>query len=235
VSAATTALSDSNRRRIRSFVQRQGRLTSAQRRALDSFWPVYGIDYTPGLIDLTQIFGNSAPVTLEIGFGNGDSLLQQALESPERNYLGIEVHRPGVGQLLHRAAQAGIHNLRVINHDAVEVLRDMIPRDSLDCVQLFFPDPWHKRRHHKRRIVQPEFAQSIRRLLRQDGMFHMATDWLDYAVHMLAVMEQSEGFNNAAGAGQFATTQTRRPETRFEHRGRQLGHEVRDLVFVRCA
>jgi tRNA (guanine-N7-)-methyltransferase len=231
--SAATAASDSNRRRIRSFVLRQGRLTSAQRRALESHWPAYGIDYQPVMLDLVQVFGNSAPVTLEIGFGNGDSLLQQAMRSPERNYLGIEVHRPGVGQLLHRAAEAGVHNLRVINHDAVEVLREMIPRDSLDCVQLFFPDPWHKRRHHKRRIVQPEFAQSIRGLLRQGGTFHMATDWLDYAMHMLAVMEQSEGFTNAAGAGQFATAQTRRPETRFEHRGRRLGHEVRDLVFVR--
>ncbi len=232
--AATAAPTDSNRRRIRSFVLRQGRLTSAQRRALENRWSAYGIDYRPTLIDLAQVFGNNAPVTLEIGFGNGDSLLQQTLASAERNFLGIEVHRPGVGQLLHRASEAGVLNLRVINHDAIEVLHDMIPRDSLDCVQLFFPDPWHKKRHHKRRIVQAEFAQSIRGLLRPGGTFHMATDWLDYAEHMLAVMERSEGFTNAAGAGQFAMAQTHRPETRFEHRGRQLGHEVRDLVFVRC-
>jgi tRNA (guanine-N7-)-methyltransferase len=216
-------------------VLRQGRLTSAQRRALECHWSDYGIDYRPGLTDFAQVFCNNAPVTLEIGFGNGDSLLQQALNSPQRNYLGIEVHRPGVGQLLHRAAEAGVRNLRVINHDAVEVLREMIPGESLDCVQLFFPDPWHKRRHHKRRIVQPEFAQSIRRLLRHGGTFHMATDWLEYAEHMLAVMERSEGFTNAAGDRQFALAQTQRPETRFEHRGRRLGHQVRDLVFVRCA
>jgi len=233
---AATTPSNPNRRSIRSFVLRQGRLTSAQRKALESLWSAYGIDYQPGLIDLAQVFGDSAPVTLEIGFGAGDSLLQQALDSPERNYLGIEVHRPGVGQLLHRAADAGIQNLRVINHDAIEVLREMIPRDNLDCVQLFFPDPWHKRRHHKRRIVQPEFAQSVRRLLRVGGTFHMATDWLDYAEHMLAVMTHCDGFINAADAEQrFATVQTQRPETRFEHRGRRLGHEVRDLVFVRCA
>jgi len=232
--AATTQENPHRRRSIRSFVLRQGRLTSAQRRALESRWSAYGIDYRPSLIDLAHVFGNNAPVTLEIGFGNGDSLLQQTLGSAERNFLGIEVHRPGVGQLLHRASEAGVLNLRVINHDAIEVLRDMIPRDSLDCVQLFFPDPWHKRRHHKRRIVQPEFAQSIRGLLRPGGTFHMATDWLEYADHMLTVMGRSEGFANAAGAGRFATAQTHRPETRFEHRGRQLGHEVRDLVFVRC-
>lgn len=214
---------------------RQGRLTSAQRRALDIHWPAYGIDYRSGLIDPARVFGNSAPVTLEIGFGNGDSLLQQAQGAPQRNYLGIEVHRPGVGQLLHRAAEAGIRNLRVINHDAVEVLRDMIPRDSLDCVQLFFPDPWHKKRHHKRRIVQPEFARSILGLLRPGGSFHMATDWMDYAEHMLEVMEHCQGFDNAAGPGRFATAQLLRPETRFENRGRRLGHQVRDLVFVRRA
>jgi tRNA (guanine-N7-)-methyltransferase len=235
LSSAATVQSDTQRRRIRSFVLRQGRLTSAQRRALECHWLAYGIDYTTGLIDLAHVFGNSAPVTLEIGFGNGDSLLQQALGAPERNFLGIEVHRPGVGQLLHRAAEAGLRNLRVINHDAVEVLREMIPHDSLDCVQLFFPDPWHKRRHHKRRIMQPEFVQQVRVLLQQGGMFHMATDWMEYAAHMLVVMEHSEGFVNAAGTGQLASLLIHRPETHFEHRGRRLGHEVRDLVFVRIA
>lgn len=227
LSTGSGALTKQNQRRIRSFVLRQGRLTSGQQKALEQLWPAFGIDYRAGLIDLAQLFGDNAPVTLEIGFGDGDSLLQQAVSSPQRNFLGIEVHRPGVGRLLHRAEEAGLPNIRVINHDAVEVLRDMIPHESLDCVQLFFPDPWHKRRHHKRRIVQPEFVQQIRKLLRPGGTFHMATDWQDYANHMLDVMKHSEGFSNAAGTSIF------RPETRFEYRGRRLGHPIRDLVFIR--
>jgi tRNA (guanine-N7-)-methyltransferase len=218
------------RRTIKSYVLRQGRLTRGQQQALDQLWPVYGIDFKPGRLDLNTCFRRPAPVILEIGFGNGDSFLQQAASNPQNNYLGIEVHRPGVGHLLRRAADAAITNVRVINHDAVEVLQQQIPDQSLDCVQLFFPDPWHKKRHHKRRIVKAEFIRLIGQKLKPGGLFHLATDWQDYAGHMLAEMEQAEGFSNIAGKGNYAEN-TGRPSTKFEHRGQRLGHGVWDLVF----
>ena len=218
------------RRTIKSYVLRQGRLTSGQQHALDTLWSDYGIDYIPEALKLDQCFEQQAPVTLEIGFGNGESLLQQAQLHPENNYLGIEVHRPGVGHLIKRAHDKGLHNLRVINHDAVEVLQSQIPNNSLDCVQLFFPDPWHKKRHHKRRIVQPSFVQMIRTKLKPGGLFHLATDWENYAEHMMDVMEHAQGFENTAGKNSFAS-QTERPSTKFEHRGRKLGHGVWDLIY----
>jgi tRNA (guanine-N7-)-methyltransferase len=218
------------RRTIKSYVLRQGRLTRGQQQALEQLWPVYGIDFKQGWLDLDTCFKHSAPVTVEIGFGNGDSLLQQAKSNPQNNYLGIEVHRPGVGHLLHLVEDAGITNLRVMNHDAVEVLQQQIPDNSLDCVQLFFPDPWHKKRHHKRRIVKADFIQLIRKKLKPGGLFHLATDWEDYADHMLAEMEQAEGFVNTAGKGNYAEN-TDRPLTKFEHRGRRLGHGVWDLIY----
>ena len=215
---------------IRSFVLRQGRITRGQQQALEQWWPVYGIEYSHEKLDLDAEFNRTAPVTLEIGFGNGDSLLQQAVDHPENNYLGIEVHRPGVGHLLRLVAEAGISNVRVINHDAVEVLKHQIPDNSIDCVQLFFPDPWHKKRHHKRRIVKPEFIEEIHRSLKSGGVFHLATDWEHYAEHMMAEMEQARGFVNATGKGRYAVD-TERPSTKFETRGRRLGHGVWDLVF----
>ena len=218
------------RRTIKSYVLRQGRLTSGQQHALDTLWSDYGIDYNSEILNLGQCFKNNAPVTLEIGFGNGESLLQQAKQHPEKNYLGIEVHRPGVGHLIKRALDTGLHNIRVINHDAVEVLQHQIADNSLDCVQLFFPDPWHKKRHHKRRIVQPAFVQMIRSKLKTGGLFHLATDWENYAEHMMAVMEQAQGFENTAGKGNYAVD-TDRPPTKFEHRGRKLGHGVWDLIY----
>jgi tRNA (guanine-N7-)-methyltransferase len=221
---------EQQRRAIRSYVLRQGRLTAAQKQALDRLWPVYGVDFNTERLDLDTLFGRSAPVTLEIGFGNGESLLQQALSRPEQDYLGIEVHRPGVGRLLHLANEACISNLRVINHDAVEVLQQQISDNSLDCVQLFFPDPWHKKRHHKRRIINPAFIQLVRQKLKTGGQFHLATDWQDYAEYMLAEMEQAKGFTNTAGQGHFAKS-TDRPVTKFENRGRRLGHGVWDMVF----
>jgi tRNA (guanine-N7-)-methyltransferase len=219
-----------SRRTIKSYVLRQGRLTRGQQQALEKLWPAYGIDFKAEQLDFDLLFKRSAPITLEIGFGNGDSLFHQAVTNPNRDYLGIEVHRPGVGHLLHLAGDAGITNLRVINHDAVEVLKQQIPDHSLDCVQLFFPDPWHKKRHHKRRIVKAEFIQLVCHKLKPNGLFHLATDWQDYAEHMLAKMEQAEGFSNTAGKGNYAES-TDRPPTKFEHRGRRLGHGVWDLVF----
>jgi tRNA (guanine-N7-)-methyltransferase len=218
------------RRTIKSYVLRQGRLTRGQQQALDMLWSDYGINYTAEALNLDQCFEQQAPVTLEIGFGNGESLLQQAEHHPENNYLGIEVHRPGVGHLIKRAHDAGLHNIRVINHDAVEVLQHQIADNSLDCVQLFFPDPWHKKRHHKRRIVHPAFVQMICTKLKTGGLFHLATDWENYAEHMMAVMEQAQGFDNTSGKGNYAGD-TDRPPTKFEHRGRKLGHGVWDLVY----
>lgn len=218
------------RRTIKSYVLRQGRLTRGQQQALEKLWPVYGIDFKAELLDLDTLFKSSAPIVLEVGFGNGDSLFQQAVSNPNNSYIGIEVHRPGVGHLLHLAGNAGITNLRVINHDAVEVLQLQIPDHSLDCVQLFFPDPWHKKRHHKRRIVKAEFIRLVYQKLKPGGLFHLATDWQDYAEHMLAEMEQAEGFSNIAGKGNYAEN-TGRPSTKFEHRGQRLGHGVWDLVF----
>ena len=218
------------RRTIKSYVLRQGRLTRGQQQALDQLWPVYGIDFKPELLDLATLFNRTAAITLEVGFGNGDSLMQQAASNPQNNYLGIEVHRPGVGHLLHLADNAGITNVRVINHDAVEVLQLQIPDQSLDCVQLFFPDPWHKKRHHKRRIVKAEFIQLIHQKLKSGGLFHLATDWQDYAEYMLKQMEQADGFTNTASEGNYAIN-TGRPLTKFERRGQRLGHGVWDLVY----
>ncbi len=218
------------RRTIKSYVLRQGRLTRGQRQALDRLWPVYGIDFIPERLDLDACFKRPAPVILEVGFGNGESLLQQSVSNPQNNYLGIEVHRPGVGHLLRLADDAAVSNLRVINHDAVEVLQQQIPGQSLDCVQLFFPDPWHKKRHHKRRIVNANFIRLIHEKLKPGGLIHLATDWQDYAEYMLAEMEQAKGFSNTAGKAHYAEN-TGRPPTKFEHRGRRLGHGVWDLVF----
>ncbi len=223
-------------RTIRSFVLRQGRLTGAQQRALDQYWIRYGVDFSAQLLPLDALFGRRAARTLEIGFGNGESLLQQAQAHPERDYLGIEVHRPGVGRLLHRVQELGLCNLRVSNHDAIEVIDVQLADASLDCVQLFFPDPWHKKRHHKRRIVQPGFVRQIARKLQPGGRLHMATDWQDYAEHMLLVMASQGDFSNLSGAGQFADLRAAplRPDTRFEQRGRKLGHTVYDLVFEKA-
>jgi tRNA (guanine-N7-)-methyltransferase len=220
-------------RPVRSFVLRQGRLTPGQQRALDTGWQRYGIDFSDTLLDFDTIFGRAAPLTLEIGFGNGESLLEQAIDHPERNFLGIEVHTPGVGHLLHGIDQAGISNLRVIRHDAVEVLNKQIPENSLDRVQLFFPDPWHKKRHQKRRILQDNFVEVIRKHLRIGGQFHMATDWENYAEQMLAVMAQNPHFFNTAGEARFVSPAGLRPQTKFERRGLRLGHGVWDMVYQR--
>ncbi|MGB5397620.1 MAG: tRNA (guanosine(46)-N7)-methyltransferase TrmB [Gammaproteobacteria bacterium] len=220
-----------NRRTIRSYVLRQGRLTPGQQNALEQYWSLYGVDFSATPLVLDTLFGRTAPVTLEIGFGDGASLLQQAMQHPERNFIGIEVHRPGVGRLLSRCHEAGLSNLRVINHDAVEVLNQQIADNSLNCVQLFFPDPWHKKRHHKRRLLQPAFAELILRKLSPGGQFHMATDWQPYAEHMLEVMEAASGFRNISGKFHYTHNQGRRPPTKFEQRGQRLGHGVYDLVY----
>lgn len=218
-------------RRIRSFVRRQGRLTKGQQHALDTLWPAMGTDYQAQPLDLSALFGRAAPVTLEIGFGMGASLVTMVAAHPEQNFLGIEVHLPGVGACLASVQKAGVSNLRVMCHDAVEVLEQMIPDDSLALVQLFFPDPWHKARHNKRRIIQAPFVELVGRKLSNGGVFHMATDWQPYAEHMLAVMSEAEPFRNLSSAGDYVPRPASRPLTKFERRGQRLGHGVWDLMF----
>ncbi len=217
-------------RPIRSFVLRQGRITEAQRQALDLLWPRYGIEpadcRAPALL-----FPQPQPLVLEIGFGNGESLTQMAAATPERNFLGIEVHRPGVGHALLRVEELGLKNLRVCCADAVEVLKHFIPDASLAGIQVFFPDPWHKKRHHKRRLINPEFTALAARKLQTGGVLHAATDWHDYALQMLEVLEGCEPLKNQAGAGQFSERPAHRPLTKFESRGQRLGHGVWDLLF----
>ena len=220
-------------RPIRSFVRREGRITKAQERALTELWPRYGVDAGDAPLDLCALFGRKAPVHVEIGFGNGDVLAAMAARHPEYDYLGIEVHRPGIGALLRRLEAAGLGNARVMRADAKEVLARNIPDAALSAVNIFFPDPWPKKRHHKRRLIQPEFAELVRRKLQPGGMLHLATDWRDYAEQMLDVLSQTPGFENTAGAGAFAPRPSVRPPTRFEERGRRLGHEVYDLSFRR--
>jgi len=218
-------------RRIRSFVKREGRLTAGQQRALNDFFPQFGLALQDTPLDLADVFQRSAPTILEIGFGNGSSLSEMAANNPEQDYIGIEVHSPGVGNLLLQIEERGLNNLRVINDDAVDVLNQMIADNSLDAVYLFFADPWHKKRHHKRRIVQKEFVQLLRRKLKTAGVFHMATDWEHYAQHMMRVMNESVGFENTAGKDQYLPRPDYRPLTKFEQRGQRLGHGVWDLIF----
>ncbi|MDU6388262.1 MULTISPECIES: tRNA (guanosine(46)-N7)-methyltransferase TrmB [unclassified Pantoea] len=220
-------------RRIRSFVRRQGRLTKGQQLALDQYWPEMGVEFQPEPLDLTRLFGRDAPVVLEIGFGMGASLVTMAQNNPQQNFLGIEVHAPGVGACLASAKEANVENLRVMCHDAVEVLEKMIPDNSLRMVQLFFPDPWHKARHNKRRIVQTPFAELVMRKLKLGGVFHMATDWEAYAEHMLEVMNGIDGYKNQSETQNYVPRPETRPLTKFEQRGQRLGHGVWDLMFER--
>lgn len=220
-------------RRIRSFVLREGRLTKGQQRSLDLFWPSMGLEHQNQHYDFEQVFGRKADLVLEIGFGMGKSLVAMAKAAPELDFIGIEVHKPGVGACLGEAETEGVKNLRLFEHDAVEILNDSIADGSLTTVQLFFPDPWHKTRHHKRRIVQADFVQLLRRKLKIGGVFHMATDWENYAEHMLEVMSAAEGYQNLADDQQYVPRPDNRPLTKFENRGVKLGHGVWDLMFKR--
>ena len=218
--------------KIRSFVRREGRLTRGQQRALQDLWPRFGLA-TDTRLDLDTVFARRAPRTLEIGFGNGDALLTLAARQPETDFIGIEVHRPGVGRLLRELEQRALTNVRVIREDAVAVLENCLPDDCLNRVLLFFPDPWHKKRHHKRRIVQPAFIELLARKIKRGGRLHMATDWEDYAQHMLEVTDQSDAFHNCAGKGEYSAKPDYRPTTRFEQRGQHRGHGVWDLLYAR--
>ncbi len=220
-------------RRVRSYVRREGRLTPGQQRALDELWPKFGLAFEQPL-SLAEAFGRAAPLTLEIGFGNGTSLAEMAAQDPHTDFIGIEVHRPGVGRLLMELERGAIHNVRVFCHDAVEVLEQKIPDASLDRVLLFFPDPWPKKKHRKRRILQPAFVALIARKLKPGGSLHMATDWEPYAQHMLELMEASQVFVNCSGKGQYSARPGYRPVTKFERRGQRLGHGVWDLLYRRA-
>lgn len=208
-------------------------MTDAQQRAFDREWRRWGLDYAAEELDLDATFGADTPRVLEIGFGMGQSLADMAAASPQTGFIGIEVHRPGVGRLLHLLAEQGLGNVRVFCHDAVEVLRDCIAVETLDAVQIFFPDPWHKKRHHKRRLIQPDFVDLVVRRLRPGGRLHLATDWEPYAEQMLDVLSDNLLLQNTSQNGGFVPRPESRPLTRFEQRGTRLGHGVRDLVFTR--
>ena len=220
-------------RTVRSFVRRAGRLTPSQERALGELWPAFGVAFDADPLDFEVLFGRSAPVVLEIGFGNGETLVQQAAQHPEFDFVGIEVHEPGVGHCLIKAREAGIGNLRLIRHDAVEVLETMVPPASLARVNLYFPDPWPKKRHHKRRIVQPRFLDLVADRLAPGGALHVATDWENYAEHIEAEVEQSGRFECAERRVHSGDEPLDRPGTKFERRGLRHGHRIRDWRFVR--
>jgi tRNA (guanine-N7-)-methyltransferase len=214
-------------RPIRSYVLRQGRTTPAQARALEELYPKYGLPFTREPLSFREVFGRAAPTVVEIGSGMGETTAAIARSAPHADFIAVEVHGPGVGSLLNRIAAEGLPNLRVIRHDAVEVLEGMIPDGSLAALHLFFPDPWPKKRHHKRRLVQPAFAALAARKLAPGGMLHAATDWPDYAEHMARVFSEEILFEKSEAG--FAV----RPPTKFEARGRRLGHPIRDLYFRR--
>lgn len=226
-----TGQNSEHRRTIRSFVRRNGRLTPSQQRALVELMPAYGLEFDPELLDLDRVFECAHPTTLEIGFGNGDTLVEQAARNPGMNYLGIEVHEPGVGHCLLKARNADLKNLRLILHDAIEVLEHQIPQQSLARVNLYFPDPWPKKRHHKRRIVQPAFVALIADRLTAGGTFNIATDWANYAEHIDAVLSRSNRFEYVARHEHDGDQPLDRPRTRFERRGLGKGHRIHDWCF----
>tara|TARA_B100000809_G_scaffold3246_1_gene3557 strand:- start:206 stop:901 length:696 start_codon:yes stop_codon:yes gene_type:complete len=216
---------------IRSYVVRAGRMTEAQRKAFEVSWPVYGLKLADGAIDTDVVFGRTGQKVLEIGFGMGTSLIEMAVASPNTDFIGVEVHPPGVGTLMNSARIEDLSNLRVYLADANDVLEECFATQSIDRLQLYFPDPWHKKKHNKRRIVKSTFVQQVRAKLRSGGILHMATDWQHYAEQMMETLSEAEGFENCAGAGQYSERPSYRPVTKFEKRGEKLGHGVWDLVF----
>jgi tRNA (guanine-N7-)-methyltransferase len=221
-----------NHRPIRSFVRRMGRTKPSQQKAFDRLWALWGRAVSAGALDIETTFGQKNKTILEIGFGMGQSLLEMAQQSPETNFIGIDVHRPGVSALLSGIEREGLSNLRLYQEDAIDVLNHCIADHSLDTVQLFFPDPWPKSRHHKRRLVQPTFIALLHQKLKSGGLIHFATDWAHYAHHMMAVLEASPDVKNLAGKDLFFTQPTARVQTKFERRALRLGHEIFDLCFL---
>ena len=231
VNSTANSTAEAPRRAVRSFVLRAGRMGTGQMRALAELGPRFVLPYTPAPLDLPAVFGRSAPVVLEIGFGMGAATAEIAAAHPQIDYLGVEVHTPGVGALLKQIGDRGLSNLRILQHDAVEVLQHQIANASLDGVHIFFPDPWHKKKHHKRRLIQPEFIAHLVSKLKPGGYLHLATDWQDYAEQMLAVLSAEPTLANTAEG--YAPRPDYRPLTKFEQRGLRLGHGVWDLVFRR--
>jgi tRNA (guanine-N7-)-methyltransferase len=221
-------------RSIRSFVTRGGRLTAAQERALRELWPRFGIAFSTAPLDARALFGREALRTVEIGFGNGENLLTLAAADPRRDFLGIEVHRPGIGRVLLALEARGLTNVRIICHDAVEVLGQQMPPQWAEEILILFPDPWPKKRHHKRRLIQPPFAERLAHALTPGGVLRLATDWQPYALEMLATLGATPGLYNLAADGTFVARPPGRAPTRFERRGELLGHEVWDLAFRRA-
>lgn len=222
-------------RRIRSFVRRAGRMTASQQRALEELWPRFGLEYAPKPLDLDAVFGRAAPRVLEIGFGNGETLVAQAADAPEHDFLGVEVHEPGIGHCLIAARKAGIRNLRLIMHDAIEVLERQIPPASLARINLYFPDPWPKKRHHKRRIVTPDFLTLCASRLKPGGSLRIATDWANYAEHIDEVCSGSPEFVRRERREHRGDRPLDRPVTKFERRGLRRGHRIWDWRFDRVS
>lgn len=233
MTTANDAGHDPPRRPVRSFVLRQGRMSPAQQRALDTLLPRFGIAFAPAPLDFAAAFGRVAPVILEIGFGMGETTAAIAAANPQNDFVGLEVHGPGVGALLNRVDAAGLANLRVIQHDAVEVVAQMIPLASLAGIHVYFPDPWPKKRHHKRRLLQPAFVHTLAQRLAPGGYLHAATDWDEYAQEILATFAAEPLLANTVA--DYAARPQWRPHTKFETRGLKLGHGVRDVLFRRCA
>ena len=219
-------------RKIQSFVRRSGRISKAQSIGLNELWHDYGVNLNEKKLDFNKLFLSKNNVTLEVGFGNGDSLLEMAIDQPNQNFLGIEVYEAGVGRLINEANKNKLSNLKIIKDDAVEVLTNNILDNSISHFQLFFPDPWHKKKHHKRRIVQISFLDLLSNKLKKDGIVHIATDWENYAEHIMELLESHSHFKNCAGDHMYSLRPKNRPLTKFENRGQKLGNGVWDIIFT---
>ncbi|MDC1447640.1 tRNA (guanosine(46)-N7)-methyltransferase TrmB [Candidatus Thioglobus sp.] len=219
-------------RKIQSFVRRSGRISKAQSIGLNELWHDYGVNLNEKKLDFNKLFLSKNNVTLEVGFGNGDSLLEMAIDQPNQNFLGVEVYEAGVGRLINEANKNKLSNLKIIKDDAVEVLTNNILDNSISNFQLFFPDPWHKKKHHKRRIVQISFLDLLSNKLKKDGIVHIATDWENYAEHIMELLESHSHFKNCAGDHMYSLRPKNRPLTKFENRGQKLGHGVWDIIFT---
>lgn len=226
-------MATAQKRRVRSFVRRAGRITHSQQRALEQIWPRFGLESTTQTADLDAVFGRTAPRVLDIGFGDGEALLTTAVNNPETDFLGVEVHEPGIGHLLVLLERAGIDNVRIVQHDAVEVIDQMLMTASLDVVNIFFPDPWPKKRHHKRRLIQAPFLDALHRTMKPNSLLHLATDWQPYAEHMLETLAERKDFRTCDDSEVATNRLAARPPTKFERRGQRLGHTVSDFYFVR--